>query len=689
MKPLRLALVLVGAVIALFALAIAAVLLFVDPNDYRTTIEQRVAAATGRPLKIEGRLGLRIFPWIAVDVGRVSLGNAPGFGTEPFLQADSVRVGARLLPLLRGKLVARRVAIDGLRVNLETREDGTTNWQDLTDRPSTTSEGGGGGLRDASIAGLDLTRGALTSTDRKARSTMRVYDLEVHSGALQPGAPTDLKIRGALDSGERTAATTFDVATRATLDVTRSSLALRDLVVEGERRAATATATKYRVAAPSIEYAWGTGALAPATLDVRWGDLPLQVAVQAERLTGDRLVTGRVTVPEFAPRKIAGAMGATLPATRDPQAFGKAAVRTDFRATANAVQFTQFDATLDRSRLRGTAGIEDLKRMALSFDLQIDALDVDAYRAPLPASGATPTAGPPSKAPPTALPFDTLRTLAIDGRLAIGRLIVSGLAMTNVQLPVTAKAGVLTLAPRAAFYGGTLGGAGLSLDARRSPAALDAAFDVRGIDVAALVKAYANSDRLSGRANATVALRGSGATDAALIDSLAGPITFDVKDGALEGMDLVYELQRARALFRREAAPARAGAVRTPFDTFAGESRLDRGVLTSDPLRVETALLSIRGKGTFRLSDQAVNYQLVTTVRDAPKPGADAAALADLRSLSIPLSITGTVQDYKVRPDVGDLAKARVKQEVEKRKDEVTQKARDKLKERLEKLLGR
>ena len=98
---------------------------------------------------------------------------------------------------------------------------------------------------------------------------------------------------------------------------------------------------------------------------------------------------------------------------------------------------------------------------------------------------------------------------------------------------------------------------------------------------------------------------------------------------------------------------------------------------------------TVDDRGTFRLADQAVNYALTTTVRDAPRAGADGAALADLRSLSIPLTITGTVQDYKVRPDVGDLAKARVKQEVEKRRDEVTQKAKDKLKDRLEKLLGR
>ena len=54
---------------------------------------------------------------------------------------------------------------------------------------------------------------------------------------------------------------------------------------------------------------------------------------------------------------------------------------------------------------------------------------------------------------------DLLRTLAVDGRLAIAKLSVAGLALSDVQLPIRARDGVVSLAPRAAFYGGRLGGA--------------------------------------------------------------------------------------------------------------------------------------------------------------------------------------------------------------------------------------
>ena len=62
---------------------------------------------------------------------------------------------------------------------------------------------------------------------------------------------------------------------------------------------------------------------------------------------------------------------------------------------------------------------------------------------------------------------------------------------------------------------------------------------------------------------------------------------------------------------------------------------------------------------------------------------ADAAAtgLADLKQAEIPVTITGTLTDMKVRPDVEGYLKARFKKEVDQKVDEK--------KEELKKKLGR
>ena|SRR5690348_3925741 len=89
-------------------------------------------------------------------------------------------------------------------------------------------------------------------------------------------------------------------------------------------------------------------------------------------------------------------------------------------------------------------------------------------------------------------------------------------------------------------------------------------------------------------------------------------------------------------------------------------------------------LLRINGSGSTNLVTQALDYSITATVLKTP-PGADEGT-AQLARATIPVKITGTLEDPKVRPDLAGMAKERVKQEVEKRKDEVKEKVKDKLK---------
>ena len=131
MRMLKVAGYVVGALVALVVLALVAVVLFVDPNDYRDDIAGMVERETGRKLTLTGDLKLSIFPWVALETGAASLSDAPGFGDEPFVSIQEARVSARLLPLLRGKLEVGKVQLTGARVRLITDGQGRDNWADL------------------------------------------------------------------------------------------------------------------------------------------------------------------------------------------------------------------------------------------------------------------------------------------------------------------------------------------------------------------------------------------------------------------------------------------------------------------------------------------------------------------------------------------------------------------------------
>src|SRR5210317_1296699 len=162
---------LIAALAALFAVAAIAFSLFFDPNDFRDDISRAVKESTGRELTIDGEVSLQLFPWLAVEIGHTTLGNAPGFGDEPFAEFDRAQLSVRLFPLLlRQEVTVGTAELDALRLNFEVDKNGQDNWSDLMaaeEGPETadgTSDGSsvdisGVDIRDASVRYVDKQTG--------------------------------------------------------------------------------------------------------------------------------------------------------------------------------------------------------------------------------------------------------------------------------------------------------------------------------------------------------------------------------------------------------------------------------------------------------------------------------------------------------------------------------------------------
>ena len=75
-----------------------------DPNDYKDYVADWVESRTGRDFVIEDDLELTFFTWLGVETGGLRLGNAEGFGAEPFATADRASVRGQLLPLFLARL---------------------------------------------------------------------------------------------------------------------------------------------------------------------------------------------------------------------------------------------------------------------------------------------------------------------------------------------------------------------------------------------------------------------------------------------------------------------------------------------------------------------------------------------------------------------------------------------------------
>ncbi|MGH8210020.1 MAG: AsmA-like C-terminal region-containing protein, partial [Steroidobacteraceae bacterium] len=156
----------------------------------------------------------------------------------------------------------------------------------------------------------------------------------------------------------------------------------------------------------------------------------------------------------------------------------------------------------------------------------------------------------------------------------------------------------------------------------------------------------------------------SGLTSDALIKNLSGRVEMNLADGAVNGIDLWYELNRAQALLKQQSLPAGSDDRRTKFDSLRMSADIVGGVATTKDLNIASQYLRVTGGGTTNLITEAIDYHIVATVFKAP-PSSQAADLSQLTLAGIPVDISGTTSDPKVRPDLQGLLKSRLKQKLQ------------------------
>ena len=119
----------------LLIVAIIGVAVVFDPNEYKDKITNIVKEKTGRQLSIPGDISLSFIPWIGLDLGKVEISNAKGFGKQPFAKMEHLQVRAKFWSLFKLKLEADTIVIEGLKLNLAKNQQGVSNWDDLTKVP--------------------------------------------------------------------------------------------------------------------------------------------------------------------------------------------------------------------------------------------------------------------------------------------------------------------------------------------------------------------------------------------------------------------------------------------------------------------------------------------------------------------------------------------------------------------------
>lgn len=667
-----------AAAVVLVIVAAAAILVLVDPADYKDEIAVAIEGETGRTARIEGDISLSLFPTIGLEVAQITLGNPPGFAPEPFLEIGSAALGARVVPLLSRRLEVTTLRLEGLHLNLQRRADGSTNWAGLGEPDGDTGRGAQRQPGQAQgelgrIAGLEVRDVQVRYADEASGRVVLAGIPRLSTGAIVPGESFPLEAEATLDLDEGAVRMQADLALVVAGPGSGDVAEFRDLELQLDISGAAVPggAQSARLAVPRLALDGGRQVMELPSAVLEAAGLRATLALQGEALGQAPVFTGRLEVAEFSPRTALESLGMPPPTTRDPDVLQRAALETGLRIADGEVMLDDLRATLDDSALTGRLAVAGGEVTRVTGALALDRLDLDRYAAP-PADEAT-----PETAADDPLEFDWLRTLALDLGLEAGSLRVSGLGLGPVRARVVAGGGRLVVEPlRADLYEGEARGRA-ELDARESPATLHLRQSLAGLAVQPFVSDLADFARLTGIANLEADLTSSAATTAGLVRGLNGTVGFELSDGALQGINLWFEIQRAYALAKNRPVPEKTSPD-TEFRQLAGTAVIRDGKLVNDDLSGGLPMLALAGSGAIDLADGTLDYRLTATVmREAVDE--TTGERSELAGTRIPLRLSGELGAPKVSVDVEELLKERAKEEIKERLRDPLEKLRERL----------
>ena len=454
-----------------------------------------------------------------------------------------------------------------------------------------------------------------------------------------------------------------------------------------------------------------------STLSLAALGIELGGAINVTNLDTEPTITGQLASNDFSPREMFEKLGIEAPVTADESVLTKANLSLALAATPASAALNDLIITLDDTKFTGKASVPSLAGAVppLRFDFNVDAIDIDRY---LPPASDAPAAEEQQAAAPAVattgdepieLPVELMRQLDIDGTFSVGSVKVSNLTTQNIVVPVKAQAGKLALQDmKASLYEGALSmNAGVDVTGDTPGYTVD--MSLAGIEAEPLLGDLMQDDSfLSGGGEFAANISTGGNSVNAITAALNGKFNTAFTDGSINGINLGYQIRRAKAALTGGSAPAEAGAVKTDFSSLAVSGTFTNGVLQSDDLDMRSPLLRLGGGGNVDLPGENVDYTLTTLITGTSE-GQGGADLSDLKGVKLEIPVRGTFEELSanfagvilkgmrdnITGNLKNQAKALADQEAEKLKaqaqekaDEAKAKAQEALQEQADKLKG-
>lgn len=686
--------------------AILALVLLVNPNQFKPLIVEQAQKHTGLELVIEGDISWQFFPSIGFELGQTELRNPEGFTQPNLFKVDTVGVDVSVTPLFSNQLEIGNITLDGAEFYLETLKDGRKNIDALTQASAsdasapaaeTTSEPAQAPQEQSAaeasgwtinLAGVTISNALFEMDDKQAGSFTKLYDVSLNLSEFAVDTWTTATFAASGENNQQK----FSANGSAEFKLAEgfASYALRNIDLNAKFNDPATSIDSAKIGLDTFEFD-KVNQLTYAVVGKAAGlDLDLNGGGE---LTVDKAIS-KVTLNKLT-------LDSTFKGDTLPQSPMKVDMLSDlsFDLTKSHLSFVLEKLQANSIALDGKADVTLSDIPKVRFSLHSPNIDLDEFlglgnstetasTAPSgSAGGSTSKSGSSAPAKEVEPDLSALKTLDVKGDITIDKFKANNAKMQNVKTAFSVNRGVAELTSFTSnLYQGSIS-ATAKLDARKTPATYTAKKRIKGVKVQPLLVDVAGNDMLEGIGNIDVNVKGKSLTPTGIKKNLVGTIAINFEDGAVNGINVAQLIRENYAKIKGEKVESTNEAKKTDFSAMKATLKVDKGWVSTNDLSAQSPLLRVTGQGKANFINETVDF-LVRTSIVGTLEGQGGKGIDDLKDVTIPIKVTGQWADPKFALVFDDVLKQKAQKEIDRGVNKLTDKIKDeKTKEAVDGLL--
>ncbi|MEG3220623.1 AsmA family protein [Vibrio gigantis] len=680
--------------------AILALVLLVNPNQFKPLIVEQAQKHTGLELVIEGDISWQFFPSIGFELGQTELRNPEGFTQPNLFKVDTVGVDVSVTPLFSNQLEIGNITLDGAEFYLETLKDGRKNIDALTQASaSQESEPAAADTNPESapapeeqsateasgwtinLAGVTVSNALFEMDDKQAGSFTKLYDVSLNLSEFAVDTWTTATFAASGENNQQK----FSANGSAEFKLAEgfASYALRNIDLNAKFNDPATSIDSAKIGLDTFEFDKVNqltyavvGKAAGLDLDLKGGG----------ELTVDSAIS-KVTLNKLT-------LDSTFKGDTLPQSPMKVDMLSDlsFDLTKSHLSFVLEKLQANSITLDGKADVTLSEIPKVRFSLHSPNIDLDEF---LGLGNTTETASTaPSDSAGSSTPakevepdLSALKTLDVKGDITIDKFKANNAKMQNVKTAFSVNRGIAELTSFTSnLYQGSIS-ATAKLDARKTPATYTAKKKIKGVKVQPLLVDVANNDMLEGTGNIDVNVKGKSLTPTGIKKNLVGTIAINFEDGAVNGINVAQLIRENYAKIKGEKVESTNEAQKTDFSAMKATLKVDKGWVSTNDLSAQSPLLRVTGQGKANFINETVDFLVRTSIVGSLE-GQGGKSIDDLKDVTIPIKITGQWAEPKFALVFDDVLKQKAQKEIDRGVNKLTDKIKDeKTKEAVDGLL--